>query len=33
MEIRNTEDFNKHIKRIIITEEEIKTEIKIHLID
>ena len=28
MEIRNTEDFNKHIKRIIITEEEIKTEIK-----
>lgn len=28
MEIKNTEDFNKHINRIIITEEEIKAEIK-----
>lgn len=28
MEIRNTEDFNKYIKRIIISEEEIQAEIK-----
>lgn len=28
MEIKNTEDFNKYIKRVIITEEEIKEEIK-----
>ena len=28
MEIKNTEDFNKHIRRIIVTEEEIKAEIK-----
>ena len=28
MEIRNTEDFNKYIKRVIISEEEIQAEIK-----
>ncbi len=28
MEIKNTAEFNKHIKRVIITEEEIKAEIK-----
>lgn len=28
MEIKNTEDFNKHIKRILVSEEEIKAEIK-----
>lgn len=28
MEIKTTEDFKKHIKRIIISEEEIRTEIK-----
>ena len=25
MEIRNTEDFNKYIKRVIISEEEINS--------
>ena len=28
MEIKNTEDFNKHIKRVLVSEEEIKAEIK-----
>lgn len=28
MEIKSTADFNKHIKRVIVSEEEIKTEIK-----
>ena len=28
MEIRNIEDFNKYIKRVIISEEEIQAEIK-----
>ena len=28
MEIKNTADFNKHIKRVLVSEEEIKAEIK-----